>query len=72
MQMQLIDLLTLMITKILTRSPIKAFTCGGPNPGRLVSPGVGLTATFTVGRFAFSSVRTTVPKWLLLLRQPGP
>jgi hypothetical protein len=51
MQMQLIDLLTLMITKILTRLPIKAFLCGVPNPGLLVSPGVGLTATLTVGRF---------------------
>jgi hypothetical protein len=49
--MQLIDLLTLMITEILTHSPIKALTCGGPNPGRLVSPGVGLTTTLTVCRF---------------------
>jgi hypothetical protein len=70
--MQLIDLLTLMITKILTGSPIKAFMCGGPSPGHLVSPGVGLTATITVGRFAFSSVGAAVPKWLHLLRQLGP
>jgi hypothetical protein len=46
MQMQLIDLLTLMITRILTLSLKKAFVCGGPNPGHLVPPGVGLTATF--------------------------
>jgi hypothetical protein len=51
MQMQLIDLQTLMITKILTILPIKAFLCGGPNPGLLVSTGVGLTATLTVGHF---------------------
>jgi hypothetical protein len=51
MQMQLIDLLTLMITTILTHSPIKAFLFGGPNPGLLVSPEVGLTVTLTVGHF---------------------
>ena len=49
--MQLIDLLTLTTITVLKLSPKKALLCGGLNPGCLVSPGVSLTATLTIGRF---------------------